>query len=137
MFQVDDGAIADAGKHVVALVGSTHSLQQRLVSRVVTRSTQKARHGSSGTRAVGDDALSRAKHLLVEQPQVAHGSLQVEQCGRGTPGVDGCPVLFYGRVSSACPRYSHHIALQQGAPRCIGSLRLGSGGSHVASHVRT
>ena len=149
MFEVDDGTVADGGKNIVVLVGSTHRFQHISIFRVVASGSHQGRHGSTGTRAISDDSLCVTKHLLVEVAQITNGGFQVEDSLGRTAGIDGLPLLyplmrlsvcFVGnnrRAASASTRNHHHITFFQGAASGITRLWLCCRRGHIATDVCT
>ena len=147
MLEVDDGTVADTGKHIISLIGGTHRLQQCGILGVVARGSHQSRHGTSGTCAVGDDALGIARHLLVEVAQVADGGFQVEYGLWRTTSIDGlsflhafmclgvCFIGHNGGIASASAGNHHHITFLQGPARGIACLWLGGRRCHIATDV--
>ena len=145
MIQVGNRAIAHAGKHIVALVGSAHGLKHRLIGWIIARCTHQRGHGTTGTGSVGNDFLSITRHHTVEMAQIAYCCLEVEYGSGSAARVDGLPlldafflVLLVGddrRIAAPRARDYQYIPLLEGTPTCIASLRLTCGRGHVPANI--
>ena len=96
MVQIDNRAIAHSGKHIIALLGGTHGMQQRLVGWIVARGAHQTRHRPTSAGAVGDNLLGVTRHHVIKLAQVADGGFQVQDGGRSTARIDGLSLLDAG-----------------------------------------